>query len=337
MIRRRYKCLRITCPPLTQDNVPFRDYANTIKRMDEDAALKEMGYTSMKTLQFVAGLQDPSLREIRLRMLRRLDTQAEDAPLTIEDLVAECENITALKVDNANMEGSHDVHAVQKNNVKCFKCGGPHYKTFCPLLMKQSPKKPKRMQHRHKRNKCKNVATFSTEHARTYISVDVRGHKLRFQLDTGADITLISRHTWKKLGFIALEPYATPVKTSDGSPMKIDGRFHTEFSVKDRTNGEQHHGNGYCYVTESTNLLGLEWCTQLPAYKERVAGEVSLPNGVGFGSYQEFLSGRSDETVRSGFKERARSMQESKGEVIPQRGRNIGFQKETTSPFCFHS
>ena len=82
--------------------------------MDEDAALKEMDYTSMKTLQFVAGLQDPSLREIRLRMLRRLDTQPEDAPLTIEDLVAECENITALKVDNANMEGSHDVHAVQK-------------------------------------------------------------------------------------------------------------------------------------------------------------------------------------------------------------------------------
>ncbi|XGW34979.1 hypothetical protein V3C99_018765, partial [Haemonchus contortus] len=187
LIRRRYECLRITCPPLTQDNVPFRDYANTIKRMDEEAALKEMDYTSMKTLQFVAGLQDPSLREIRLRMLRRLDTQAEDAPLTIEDLVAECENITALKVDNANMEASHDVHAVQKK-VKCFKCGGPHYKTFCPLLMKQSPKKPKRMHHRHKRNKCKNVATFSAEHARTYINVDVQGHKLRFQLDTGADI-----------------------------------------------------------------------------------------------------------------------------------------------------
>nr|CDJ92916.1 uncharacterized protein K02A2.6-like [Haemonchus contortus] len=246
LIRRRYECLRITCPPLTQDNVPFRDYANTIKRMDEDAALKEMDYTSMKTLQFVAGLQDPLLREIRLRMLRRFDTQPEDAPLTIEDLVAECENITALKMDNANMEASHGVHAVQKKKVKCFKCGGPHYKTFCPLLMKQSPKKPKRMHHRHKRNKCKNVATFSGEHARTYINVDVQGHKLRFQLDTGADITLISRHTWKKHGFPTLEPYATPVKTADGSPMKIDGRCHTEFSVKDRTNGEQHHGNGYC-------------------------------------------------------------------------------------------
>ncbi|XGW01121.1 hypothetical protein V3C99_013801 [Haemonchus contortus] len=87
--------------------------------MDEDATLKEMDCTSMKTLHFVAGLQDPSLREIGLRMLRRLYTRAEDAaPLTIEDLVAECESITALKVDNANMEASHDVHAVQKKKVK---------------------------------------------------------------------------------------------------------------------------------------------------------------------------------------------------------------------------
>uniref|UniRef100_A0A7I4YNE3 PRE_C2HC domain-containing protein n=1 Tax=Haemonchus contortus TaxID=6289 RepID=A0A7I4YNE3_HAECO len=155
LIRRRYEGLRITCPPLTQDNVPFRNYANTIKRMDEDAALNEMDYTSIKTLQDVAGLQESSLRKILLRMLRRLDTQAEDAPLTIEDLVAECENITALKVDNANMEASHDVHAVQKKTVKCFKCGGPHYKTFCLLLMKHSTKKPKRMQHRHKRKKSK--------------------------------------------------------------------------------------------------------------------------------------------------------------------------------------
>ncbi|KAK6032868.1 tRNA ligase class I, partial [Ostertagia ostertagi] len=106
LIRRRYECLRISCPALTSD-------------------------------YFVAGLQDPSLREVRLRMLRRLDTQAEDAALTIEDLVAECENFTALKMDNANMGTSHDVHAVQKKKVKCFKCGGPHYRNVCPLLANQ--------------------------------------------------------------------------------------------------------------------------------------------------------------------------------------------------------
>ncbi|PIO54458.1 hypothetical protein TELCIR_24179, partial [Teladorsagia circumcincta] len=256
------------------DCVPFRDYANTIKRMDEEASLKEMDYTALKTLQFVAGLQDPSLREVRLRMLRRLDTQAEDASLTIEDLVADCENFTALKMDNANMESSHDVHAVQKKKVKCFKCGGPHYRNVCPLLANppkmssQIPKKQRRQHYRRKRNQCKNIATFAAENARTYINVDVRGHSIRFQLDTGTDITLISRRTWRKLGSPLLESCTMPVKTADGSPMKIDGRFSTDFSVKDHTTGNQFRGSGYCYVTESTNLLGLEWCVQLPAYKQ---------------------------------------------------------------------
>ncbi|KAK6058540.1 hypothetical protein COOONC_03889 [Cooperia oncophora] len=106
---------------------------------------------------FVAGLQDPSLQEVRLRMLRRLDTQAEDTPLTIEDLVADCENFTALKMDNANMGTSHDIHAVQKKKVKCFGCGGPHFKSACPLL-KQISKKPKRQHHRRKRKQCRNTA-----------------------------------------------------------------------------------------------------------------------------------------------------------------------------------
>nr|CDJ90224.1 unnamed protein product [Haemonchus contortus] len=124
--------------PSQPHEIDFNTTVRNLQRMDEDVALKEMDYTSMKTLQSVAGLQDPSLREIRLRMLRLLDTQPEDAPLTIEDLVAECGNITALKVDNADMEASHDVHAVQKKRVKCFKCGGPHYKTFLVLFSRNS-------------------------------------------------------------------------------------------------------------------------------------------------------------------------------------------------------
>ncbi|PIO70101.1 hypothetical protein TELCIR_08056 [Teladorsagia circumcincta] len=207
-------------------------------------------------------------------MLCRLDTQAEDAPLTIEDLRAECENLTASKMDNVNMESSRDVHAVQKKEVKCSKCGGPHYRNVCPLLANQPkmssqiPNKPRRQHHRRKRDQCKNIATFAAENARTYINVDVRGHSIRFQLDTGADITLIYRRRWKKLGSSLLKSCPIPVKTADGSPMKIGGRFSTDFSVKDRTTGNQFRGNGYCYVTESTNLLGLEWCVQLPAYKK---------------------------------------------------------------------
>ncbi|KHJ92210.1 hypothetical protein OESDEN_07906 [Oesophagostomum dentatum] len=74
--------------------------------MDEDARLMELDYTRLKALQFVTGLQDASPRQARFRMLHRLDMQSKELPLTIEDLVAECENITALKMDSTYMEKS---------------------------------------------------------------------------------------------------------------------------------------------------------------------------------------------------------------------------------------
>ncbi|KAK6758130.1 hypothetical protein RB195_015757 [Necator americanus] len=58
LIRRRYECLRINCPPLTASYVPFRDCANMIEWMDEDARLKELHHTALKTLQFAVGLRD---------------------------------------------------------------------------------------------------------------------------------------------------------------------------------------------------------------------------------------------------------------------------------------
>ncbi|KAL6731117.1 hypothetical protein Aduo_002022 [Ancylostoma duodenale] len=54
-----------------------------------------------------------------------------------------------------------------------------------------------------------------------------------------------------------------PVKTADGTLMKIDERFSTDFSVRDHATGKTIQGNGTCYVTESTNLLGLE-CRAAP-------------------------------------------------------------------------
>ncbi|KHJ77559.1 hypothetical protein OESDEN_22821 [Oesophagostomum dentatum] len=102
--------------------------------MDEDARMKELDYTGLRSLQFVAGLRDPSLREVRLRMLHRLDTHSEKMPLTSEDLVTECENITALKMGSTAMGECQDIRAVQNRKAKCYSCGGPHYRSTYPLL-----------------------------------------------------------------------------------------------------------------------------------------------------------------------------------------------------------
>ncbi|KIH46652.1 reverse transcriptase [Ancylostoma duodenale] len=103
----------------------------------------------------------------------------------------------------------------------------------------------------------------NVQESRTYLKVHMNGRLTRLQLDTCADITMISKKTWSDIGKPATEPYTLPVKTADGSPMEIIGRFKTDFTVFDR-----HHrptkGRGLCYVTQSTDLLGLEWCIQMP-------------------------------------------------------------------------
>ncbi|VDM65094.1 unnamed protein product [Strongylus vulgaris] len=96
---RRYECLKVTCPPLTQRT---RCFGRSRLYGDEDVA--------------IAGLQDPTLREFCLRMIRRLDSHAEDTPLTIEDLVNELKNFTTLKMDKTDMEGIHNIHAVWKKS-----------------------------------------------------------------------------------------------------------------------------------------------------------------------------------------------------------------------------
>ncbi|KHJ93027.1 hypothetical protein OESDEN_07068 [Oesophagostomum dentatum] len=164
-------------------------------------------------------------------------------------------------MDSTCMEQCQNIHAAQKKKVKCFNCGGPHYRSTCPLPSSSTgremrQKSRKKRSHCCEKNQCKNVVSFAADHRErsNLRRREIGGRFLHFLLD----ITSISRGTWKRLGSPILEPCAMPVKIADGSPMKVDGRFTTDFSVKDRITGETIQGKGLCYVTESENLLGLD-------------------------------------------------------------------------------
>ncbi|VDO28372.1 unnamed protein product [Heligmosomoides polygyrus] len=60
---------------------------------------------------------------------------------------------------------------------------------------------------------------------------------------------------------------AVPVKTADGSPMYITGLFKANFPIFDR-HQRVTTGQGNCYVTEATDLLGLEWCVEMEQYRQ---------------------------------------------------------------------
>ncbi|KAK6762211.1 hypothetical protein RB195_023066 [Necator americanus] len=90
-------------------------------------------------------------------------------------------------MDNTDMQGSHDVQVGQKKNVKCFNCGGPYYRSACPLLSSNTREKmrqkPRRRSYHCKRGQGKKIVTFAADNAQNYLDVNIKGRSLRFQLD----------------------------------------------------------------------------------------------------------------------------------------------------------
>ncbi|KAK5980047.1 hypothetical protein GCK32_000148 [Trichostrongylus colubriformis] len=122
-----------------------------------------------------------------------------------------------------------------------------------------------RIKHK-KQHRCKQIA-ITPQDSRTFVNVCINGNLTRLQLDTGADITMISRKTWKSIGSPKLDQITVPVKTADGSPMNILGHFDADFIIYDR-HRKPTYGRGSCYVTRSTILLGLEWCSKMTDYRQ---------------------------------------------------------------------
>ncbi|KAL6742098.1 hypothetical protein Aduo_015290 [Ancylostoma duodenale] len=78
---------------------------------------------------------------------------------------------------------------------------------------------------------------------------------------------MISRRTWEDMNSPKLDRSTITIRTADGSAMNILGSFKAAFTIFERK-GRPTEGTGCCYVTESTDLLGLEWCIQMHDYKE---------------------------------------------------------------------
>ena len=50
----------------------------------------------------------------------------------------------------------------------------------------------------------------------------INGQKIRMQLDTASDITLISRKTWEKLGSPAVRPLNYIARNASGDVLKLE-------------------------------------------------------------------------------------------------------------------
>lgn len=163
---RRYNCLKTK----KNDNDDFVTYAGIVNRSCEDFKFTELGSKQFKCLIFISGLQAAKDFEIRARLLRKLlEAHSAENPVTLHDLVNECQRIVSLKLDSALVEKpvQPNVNKIERKkqtffrNVKdkpqpkasdtpkypCWNCGGMHYAQYCDYL-KHECKDCKKIEHK---------------------------------------------------------------------------------------------------------------------------------------------------------------------------------------------
>ncbi|EYC10858.1 hypothetical protein Y032_0053g2332 [Ancylostoma ceylanicum] len=216
---------------------------------------------------------------MRLRLLNRINRSSEGDPPTVDDFTNDCVTFVTLRSDHCTMKTKEINAAHQKKTErkkKSYFAREQRHRSRSNVRHRHSsrrsqqsespPREPRRKPH-ERNHRCKKVA-MSVQDSRTYLEVHINGRRTRLQLDTGAEITMISKKTWNDIGRPPTEACFMPVKTADGSLMEIIGRFETDFTFFSDRHHRPTNGRGYCYVTQSTDLLGLEWCIQMPDYRE---------------------------------------------------------------------
>ncbi|XP_041766349.1 uncharacterized protein K02A2.6-like isoform X2 [Anopheles merus] len=162
LLSKRYKCMQIA-KSCKEDLLTF---ACRVNRACVDFEFAGMNEEQFKCLILVCGLKEETDTDMRNRLLARIE---EKNDVTLEQLSAECQRITNIKVDSALIANDHGerVFAVknggqrshqqqfyrqqyqpfgqqtqthprgntmylQKPTNACWSCGGPHWKRECP-------------------------------------------------------------------------------------------------------------------------------------------------------------------------------------------------------------
>ena len=83
----------------------------------------------------------------------------------------------------------------------------------------------------------------------------INGQKIRMQLDTASDITLISRKTWEKLGSPTVRPSNHVARNASGDVLNLEGELEYQECLVDM----QIQTKGFLTEQPGLDLLGLDW------------------------------------------------------------------------------
>ncbi|XP_055695953.1 uncharacterized protein K02A2.6-like [Lutzomyia longipalpis] len=152
----------------------------------------------------------------------------------------------------------HFVADCPHKNSRCDECNQVGHKTsYCPPTRDDSSKKPKKFQQKKKTGNTNAVYSINAASLvdRKFLTVRVNNNAIQFQFDTAADVTIITRDTWKQIGSPSLKNTHIGLKDAQTNPMNISGELFCNVSFR----GQEKRIRAFVSEAANANLFGIEW------------------------------------------------------------------------------
>ncbi|PIC43510.1 hypothetical protein B9Z55_004221 [Caenorhabditis nigoni] len=299
VFRKRQEFLR-----MEYDGSSIEEYTGQVLRRFTSSEFKKMTDDQTCCMVWINGLRDSAYTDIRTKALQILESKPATTLLELEQEIKKLLDIREDSKSVCRIQQPAEVNAINRKPSTdksqkpqkppppspCFKCSGNHWAKECQkkvtcqycqknghiekfcrskLKVNQSPK-----------GKIKSVIIGSATHSkvnRIYRTVSINGTPLKMQLDTGADVTLISTKDWIRLGRPSLQTPTIQVKSANHQPIAVKGTFTCQFNL----NGT--FTSGMAHVAETGTLLGTDWISKDPHLWQILnANQISkVSSGVG--------------------------------------------------------
>ncbi|GAB1600223.1 uncharacterized protein K02A2.6-like, partial [Argonauta hians] len=89
---------------------------------------------------------------------------------------------------------------------------------------------------------------------RKFVETALNGHKVKFLLDTGSDLTVINEQAWKRIGSPVLRRTTKIARGVSGKKLNFKGEFSCKVCLLGKT-----FSATVCVLPGSTNLFGTDW------------------------------------------------------------------------------
>ncbi|XP_062713489.1 uncharacterized protein K02A2.6-like [Aedes albopictus] len=128
--------------------------------------------------------------------------------------------------------GMHFSSQCSFKNHKCRDCGRTgHKEGYCSCFASKPSSKKNKGKQQNKHHAAKIVTVKNVNRSRRYVETAINGVPVDLQLDSGSDITIISRQNWIKVGAPQTSPPDCQVQTASGDRLGIESMFRASYTI----------------------------------------------------------------------------------------------------------